>query len=470
MYEHPTQADSPSSTTGSLAEVGRRQLGARPFAAPSVATTGEHFATLGSHITPFHLRTMECKLSTVPAQTIIDLFCGAGGLSLGFQAAGFRTVAAFDHWEAAAATYAANFDHPFHRAEIDEGIRLPAAAIIAGGPPCQGFSSAGMRKASDHRNTLVGVFARLIAVHRPMAFVFENVEGFLTGGDGRFVFELLDPLIEAGYCIHLRKINAATFGVPQHRKRVIALGGLGWDPGFPEPTHRAFGAPGAGLGTHGSLPAAPTLGDALEHLPPARELGADDDSSPRDHTFTVLKEDDRARAALLKPGQSMRDLPEHLWHVSYRRRAFRRVQDGTPTERRGGAPAGLRRLRTDEPSKAITGGVSGEFLHPSENRSLTIRECARIQTFPDTFVFRGPRRDQYQLIGNAVPPVMATRIAEHLSLAFKRANTTRDHGALLSFVPTLSEGASPALRSVCSRVAKRFSDDRVETQQLSLWH
>ena len=95
-----------------------------------------------------------------------------------------------------------------------------------------------------------------------------------------------------------------------------------------------------------------------------------------DHTFTPLEGADLQRAELLQPGQRMADLPEELWHDSYRKRAFRRVMDGTPTERRGGAPSGVRRLRSDEPSKAITGGSLRDFLHPNENRSLTIRECA----------------------------------------------------------------------------------------------
>src|SRR5206468_12426062 len=116
---------------------------------------------------------------------------------------------------------------------------------------------------------------------------------------------------------------------------------------------------------------------------------------------------DLERAKALKPGQRMRDLPTELWHDSYRRRANRRVMDGTPTERRGGAPAGVRRLVPDAPSKAITGGSLAEFLHPSEDRSLTLRECARIQTFPDEFTFQGTCAERAQLIGNAVPPLLA---------------------------------------------------------------
>ncbi len=405
----------------------------------------------------------------MPARTAVDLFCGAGGLSLGLQRVGFRIQGAYDNWDRAVETYSANFSHEAQSEPISLSLRLPQASLIAGGPPCQGFSSAGLRRKNDHRNSLVGVFSTLVADHRPPAFLFENVEGFLTGGGGKFVFDLLEPLIEAGYWIHLRKVNAATFGVPQHRKRVIAIGGLGWDPGFPAPTYRAFGAPGAELGSADSLPDAPTLESVLGGLPKATEVASRAPLDDFDHTFAAMKPEDGARAKLLKPGQCMRDLPEKHWHVSYRRRAFRRVMDGTPTERRGGAPAGLRRLDPDQPSKAITGGAVGEFLHPFEDRPLTTRECARIQGFPDEFVFQGPRRDRIQLIGNAVPPLLAQALAEHIAKKLRRAKPCEGKGALLSFIPTLSNGASPALQSVCRRVFTRFEDTQLQAQQLSLW-
>ncbi len=190
--------------------------------------------------------------------TFIDLFCGVGGMTLGFMRAGLEAVAAFDNWESAVRGYRRNFVDHIHQVSITEDLELPAATLIVGGPPCQGFSSAGTRCADDHRNTLVAVFARLVAKHKPRAFVFENVEGFLTGGEGRFIFDLLDPLIDAGYRIHLRKVSAANYGVPQHRKRVLGIGGLGWDPSFPAPTHTAHGAPGALLAAT-RLPLTPTL-------------------------------------------------------------------------------------------------------------------------------------------------------------------------------------------------------------------
>lgn len=392
--------------------------------------------------------------------TVLDLFCGAGGMSKGFLAAGFEVNFAVDFNEHAIKTYKENIGDHCEMAELSREIVLPRADVIIGGPPCQGFSSAGQRKNDDSRNSLISVFAHLITRLRPSAFVFENVEGFLTAEEGRRVLELLEPLINAGYRIHLRKVNAANFGVPQHRKRVIAIGALGWDPTFPAPTHLAFGAPGATFGNI-SLPLTPTLGEALASLPGASKSPP---GNPNGHFYKELVGVDLERAIRLKPGMTMRDLPEDLHHVSFRRRAYRRVMDGTPTEKRGGAPSGLRRLKHDEPSKTITGGARNEFLHPFENRNLTIRECARLQTFKDEFVFFGSWAEQMQLIGNAVPPMFSEKLASSLLKDLSTKHEIKlSSGGLLSFIPTQSEGSSPALQKVITRI--NDSLDCVEVQQ-----
>lgn len=153
----------------------------------------------------------------------------------------------------------------------------------------------------------------------------------------------------------------------------------------------------------------------------------------------------------------MRDLPEELWHDSYRRRALRRVMDGTPVEKRGGAPAGVRRLRADEPCKAITGGTLRDFLHPTADRSLTVREAARIQTFPDWFEFEGNQADRIQQIGNSVPVMLARAIGDTLIERLpSRTPESSGDGALLSFVPTLATGMSPALTETCQLVHSEF--------------
>ena len=152
-----------------------------------------------------------------------------------------------------------------------------------------------------------------------------------------------------------------------------------------------------------------------------------------------LSDTDIQRIRQLMPGQSMKDFPEHLWHDSFRRRAYRRVQDGTPTERRGGAPYGLRRLHGDQPSKTITSAAITEFVHPTQNRFLTLRECARVQTFPDDLVFCGTVGQIATQIGNAVPPGLGEIFARTLRCDLVhhwQDETTPVPGALLSFRPT----------------------------------
>ena len=384
--------------------------------------------------------------------TVGDLFAGAGGLSLGFERAGFQSLWALDSNEAAVETFSRNLAGNAVRADVTQDFDSPRPSVIIGGPPCQGFSSAGMRRAGDARNSLVSFFSKIVARVRPAAFVFENVEGFLTVDGGERVCEMLDPVIGAGYRVHLRKVNAANFGVPQHRKRVIAVGGFGFDPSFPRPTHSAFGAPGARRHAVRLSPTA-TVEEAIGDLPSPGKAAP---GQPDDHYSNPIGQARLARVKVLGPGQTMRDLPEEHWHASYRRRANRRVMDGTPTERRGGAPAGIRRLRGDEPSKAITGGATGEFVHPFEDRFLTLRECARLQTFPDSFTFYGTRTERSAQIGNAVPPRMATLIAECLARDLLSEDRPARQGALLSFSPLHSKGASPAMQRVTRMVESKF--------------
>lgn len=396
-----------------------------------------------------------------PVVGAVDLFSGAGGLAEGLAEAGCSVALGSDHWEPAAKTYTANFPgHPFLQCDVRDlsAVDVKGTGVtdgpwmLAGGPPCQGFSSAGARRGGDPRNTLVGKFAELAAELLPEVVLFENVEGFLTSEGGRYVIGLLDPLIEAGYRVSLRKLNVANFGVPQLRKRVVGIAALHRDPTELEFTHRAFGAPGTSLVGRG-LPPAPTVREALDGLPAATE---DQSHEPTWHLKRMSSPTELERIAHLRPGQTMRDLPEHLRHPSYQRRANRRVSDGMPTERRGGAPAGLRRLLPDEPSKAITGAATREFIHPSEDRALTLREAARLQTFRDHFDFVGTTSDVATLIGNAIPPRFAGALARAgLQTALKTRDSGRP-GALVRFEPTPSGGMSPALAEVTQLVQSRY--------------
>lgn len=397
--------------------------------------------------------------------SVIDLFAGGGGLSLGLEWAGFKSSLAVDVWEPALSTHERNFPGvPVLGVDAGElsgqdllakaGLSAPPS-VVAGGPPCQGFSSAGARRDQDRRNTLVGEFARLVAEVRAPAFIFENVEGFLTAADGEFVLALLDPLVEAGYWIRVQKLNVANYGVPQLRKRVIALGFLGSEPSLPATTHRAKGAPGVHRVGSPQLPPTATLMEALRGLP---SPAADSPGEPIDHFARPLAGLDLERVEYLEQGKTMRDLPERLRHPSYSRRANRRVADGMPTERRGGAPAGIRRLRADEPSKAITSAAPREFVHPVEPRLLTLRECARLQTFPDDFVFLGNNSEKATLIGNAVPPKFAEALGVTVAHNLRVVGNAKMErpGRLLSFVPTNGSGMSPALAHTTRRVQERY--------------
>lgn len=148
----------------------------------------------------------------------------------------------------------------------------------------------------------------------------------------------------------------------------------------------------------------------------------------------------------LQPGQTMKDLPEHLQHESFRRRAFRRVMDGTPVERRGGPPSGLKRFFADEPSLTITSAATREFVHPTENRLLTLRECARLQTFPDSFVFVGGAASRIKQIGNAIPPLLSRTVAEHIANHYGfNVHYGQADQPNFRFRLTHAEGVSPAL-------------------------
>ena len=403
--------------------------------------------------------------------TSVDLFAGAGGLTLGLQRAGFASLS-IDNWTPAIQTLRQNFgDDVVLSDDVRDlsGESLLAISggkqplVVAGGPPCQGFTSAGARRACDDRNTLVGEFARLVAEVRPTWFLFENVEGFLTMSGGDFVVDLLDPIVDAGYSVRLRKVNVANYGVPQLRKRVIALGSLEGDPGFPKPSHRAFGAPGAHTDATASLPASQTVDEALTMLPTAASTAAQ--APLQGHHSTPPTGHDADRVIALQSGQTMRDLPKALQHDSFPRRANRRVADGMPTERRGGTPAGIRRLRPDEPSKAITSAAVREFIHPTEHRHLTLRECARLQGFPDDFEFIGSLSDQATLVGNAIPPALGEVFGNWIARRTTEiVNEQPPPRGLLEFFTTNSAGMSPSLRRVVERINARY-----ETGARPLW-
>lgn len=377
---------------------------------------------------------------TPRSDAVLSLFSGAGGFSYGFAAAGLKPLCGAEIDRDACRTYENNVGgtcHPLDLTTVEPsffkdmlGGREPFALI--GGPPCQGFSTAGARRADDPRNQLIFSYLHIVAEVRPRWFIFENVEGLLTSGHGEALSSLVREFLAIGYSVRLQKVNLAGYGVPQTRKRVLIIGNrIGADFQFPE---EQFSYDSGKARKRSQLPFATTLAQAiggLGHATPGRDAparyatpepaGAFDalmrdgnaDGRVTEH-FSSVGPDDVAVFSLLKNGQTMKDLPEQHWHDSFRKRAFRRVQDGMPTEKRGGAPAGFKRLHGELQSLTITGAAWREFIHPDLHRPLTIRECARLQSFPDRYQFSGNAASAMQQIGNAVPPLAAALFARHL--------------------------------------------------------
>ncbi|MEM3485447.1 MAG: DNA cytosine methyltransferase [Candidatus Methanomethyliaceae archaeon] len=335
------------------------------------------------------------------SRTAIDLFCGAGGLSLGFQTAGFKILCAVDNWDKAIQTYALNFQHPAWRADISalstadikNYLRVEdiSVDVVIGGPPCQGFSIQRIGEDHDKRNPLVLEFGRIVTELRPKLFLMENVPGILGRRGMNVVRRFEEQMTVGGYCMRVADVNAAAYGVPQMRRRIFFYG---WESGrvpfhFPAPVR--------------STEEFRTVWDAIGDLP---SPPADNSPHPDDplHRCTRLSPMNQQRIRLIPPGGGMEDLPVEL-----------RV----PCHKNGANLIGHRyvygRLALDKPASTITARFDsftrGRFGHPVEHRNITLREGARLQSFPDSFIFLGSQEEIAAMIGNAVPPLLAHQIA-----------------------------------------------------------
>lgn len=409
---------------------------------------------------------------------VISLFSGAGGMSLGFANAGIKPAFAADIDLDACSTYeknlgVASFNCDISNSDFASKIILfstttPLALI--GGPPCQGFSSAGSKNGSDKRNELIFNYLNIVSTLKPRWFLFENVEGILTSNGGKSLYDLVCQFIKIGYRLRLKKFNFAAFGIPQARKRVILMGNsIGMDFDFPSQTHSFNSGKHKSYSRHSKAPsfdeAVAGLGHTTENLHSLSEYSAVEPLNDYDHLMRAGNT--KAGVTLhcawvndkkvdiytkLPSGKTMKDLPPEYWHESYKRRANRRVKDGTPTEKRGGAPSGIKRLIGNLNSLTITSAATREFIHPRENRPLTLREAARLQSFPDRFEFSGGTTSISRQIGNAFPPIVAQIFAEHIIELDGKVGSDSLHrsgrkfgAGLIGFGLTEAGGMSPAL-------------------------
>jgi DNA (cytosine-5)-methyltransferase 1 len=331
--------------------------------------------------------------------TVVDLFSGAGGMTLGFVRAGFEPILAVEREPDFARTYAANFgDHVLAEdiAEIvDKGGITTQADVVIGGPPCQGFSNLTGNRAGDPRRAMWRFFVDVVGSTNCKVFVVENVPNLLTSPEGRGIIECTRRM---GFCVEpagVGVLRASDYGVPQNRRRAIIIGSRLGPISLPPPSGRRSTVRDAFRGvplkpTHADLAVQPASGPDL-HI-------------RRNPTPVSLR-----RYALIPPGGNRFDLQ-------------RSAPELTPPcwirKTRGGTDL-FGRLVWDEPARCTVRTEfykpeKGRYLHPAENRPITHWEAARLQTFPDDFRWFGTRIRIAVQIGNAVPPVFAQAIAEHV--------------------------------------------------------
>jgi DNA (cytosine-5)-methyltransferase 1 len=332
---------------------------------------------------------------------IIDLFCGIGGLSLGFEQAGFEVVSAVDMWKDAIVTYNHNRENKiakvetvevFNEKELPELIKSEHITGIIGGPPCQGFSTVGRREVDDPRNKMYLEFYKAVKLASPDFFVIENVKGMLTLNKGAFVKDLIERFGPngLGYNITYQLLNAADYGIPQNRYRVFYVGIKNKRFEFPKPLNTILTAKdgisdleGSDSNHYGSTPQNDfqrAMRGKCKH--PINQ----DYTSHTQQTIDIISQ--------VPDGGNIRDLPREVWEVRKYNKAFER-------------------MGTFKPSNTIDTGHRNYF-HYSEPRIPTVRESARIQSFPDDFEIVGTRGSQYKQVGNAVPPLLAKVIAEKI--------------------------------------------------------
>lgn len=345
------------------------------------------------------------------ANQVIDLFAGVGGLSQGFSDIGFDVVLANEWDESIAAAYVHN--HPQVRMITQDvtKIDIPSTfrahrdrtAVVIGGPPCQGFSQKGQRKSiNDERNYLFRNFVTVVEYVRPQFFVMENVPNLLTNEGGLFRAEIEELFGNLGYSVNSAVLNASDFGVPQHRRRAIIIGALGIPVSLPLPQKQH----------------SVTVWDAIGDLSYLESGEGAEVSEYITHPTTRYQQEARTNSSLLFNHRATRHAPIALERLAMIPPGGGR--DLLPPEHRTKSIYSGTWTRMDPVSQSVTITTrfdtpsSGRFTHPYLNRAITVREAARIQSFPDRFRFIGTKTSQMKQVGNAVPPLLGRAIASQI--------------------------------------------------------
>lgn len=339
----------------------------------------------------FHSLRFDASLNGAQP-TVIELFAGCGGMALGFKQQGFATVLANEWDRPACDSLRANVTDRVLNCAIQEIEQFPAADVVAGGPPCQGFSNLGERVPNDPRNQLWRQYMRCVEQARPKVFVLENVPPLLKSAEYQELLRIAEIL---GYQVEARVLNAADYGVPQARKRAIVMGSRIGRPSFPAPTHVN---PAKRDLLTADLPNWRTVRDAIGHLPL-------DPTGVNWHIGRNPTQKSLARYRSIPPGGNRWDLPDELMPECWKRK----TEGGTDL---------MGRLWWDRPSVTIRTEFykpeKGRYLHPQADRPITHLEASLLQSFPEAFQFIGSRINVGVQIGNAVPPRLASALAIHV--------------------------------------------------------
>lgn len=351
---------------------------------------------------------------------VLDLFCGCGGISKGFEMAGCKIIGGIDFNKDATNTFAHNFNDSEaicgDITQINNDVVLDKfkdTDIIIGGPPCQGFSSANrwQKEKEDPRNKLFFEYIRFVDVLRPKAILIENVRGLLTRDNGYAKERITELLTGLKYNVTMKVLDASDYGVPQCRKRAIIIGvrndicteGFDFDSikELPKVTVDEAISDIYGHEKEGSK----TVYSQTESKSEYQKLMKDGMKMLLDHDVRYPADKVQERISFVPQGGNWVNVPAHLW----------------PSNRTNRHSSAYKRLKQDAQSCTIdTGNAHSNYFHPLYNRIPSVRESARLQSFPDSFEFTGPRGSKYRQVGNAVPPLLAKAVALALTDLLKK--------------------------------------------------
>ena len=421
---------------------------------PALTSKRGSYLHLAPHQDACSITDLASYADSAPRPIAVDLFCGAGGLSLGLHLAGFTVVLGVDSNRDAVASHGANFGGTSAQIDLSNTEEVNTLVstlsevsvdLIAGAPPCQSFSKAGVNKIrslvkqgvrspQDPRGDLWRPFVNVVKRMRPRAVLVENVPDMALGGDSLALRQLVAALEALDYDVHTRILRAVDYGVPQHRQRLFVVGlptGAIFD--WPDPSDNSVTVRdaihdlpklGGGEGTSPSYYGEP---DSEFQGRCRIEVGSDDSHTIYDHVARDVRADDLEAFQLMDSRTSYSELPPHL----------RRYRADIFTDK-------YKRLEWDGPSRSITAHIAKDgywYIHPEQHRTLTVREAARIQTFPDWFRFAGYPSRGFHQIGEAVPPKLGEAVAKSIAKSleqsargFHSVNTTQLSGKLAAWL------------------------------------